>query len=450
MTKVVGTTRISGWGRHPAADCHLLRPGTVTDAVNAGGAHPSLIARGNGRSYGDASLNPAATLSTLRLDRLLAFDPVDGLLTAEAGLLLSDLLAIFVPRGWFPPVTPGTRFVTLGGMLAADVHGKNHHVDGSFGDHVQQFDLLCGDGAVRRCSRTQNADLFHATIGAMGLTGTILTVTLSLRRIETPWILQETVRCRDLDETLAAFEAAESSLYSVAWIDCLAKGSARGRALLFRGEHAAMAAIPAGLRAVRPDARPPRLRVPIDMPGWLLNGYTVQAFNALYYRLGRPGHALVDYQRFFYPLDAIGDWNRFYGRRGFLQYQCVVPQMGGRDAVLRLLDQIAEFGAGSFLAVLKQFGPGGRLGPAGPLSFPMAGYTLAVDFPVTAAAYALMQQMDRVVADTGGRLYLAKDARMDPHMMSVSYPDLDRFRSICAKVDPDRRYRSLLSERLAI
>lgn len=441
---------LSGWGRSPTAICHLLRPGTLAEALDGGRNASSLIARGNGRSYGDASLNSAATLSTLRLDRLLAFDPAEGLLTAEAGLLLSDLLAVFVPRGWFPPVTPGTRFVTLGGMLAADVHGKNHHVDGCFGDHVREFDLLCGDGVVRRCSRTQNVDLFRATIGGMGLTGTILTVTLSLRRIETPWILQQTVRCRDLDETLAAFEAARSAAYSVAWIDCLAKGGAHGRGLLYHGEHAASSAVPTSARTPRPIAKPPRLRVPVDIPQWVLNGRTVQAFNALYYRQGRPGSTLIDYQHFFYPLDAIGDWNRFYGRRGFVQYQCVVPTVGGREALLQLLDLISAGGSGSFLAVLKQFGSGCMPGQGGLLSFPMAGYTLAVDFPVTPAAFSLMLEMDKVVADCGGRLYLAKDARMTPEMVRVSYPDLDRFRAICSAVDPDRRYRSLLSERLAL
>lgn len=442
--------RLSGWGRSPNALCHLMRPGTVAETVDEGTRASSLIARGNGRSYGDASLNPAATLSTLRLDRLLAFDPADGLLTAEAGLLLSDLLALFVPRGWFPPVTPGTRFVTLGGMLAADVHGKNHHLDGSFGEHVHQFDLLCGDGMVRCCSRKENADLFRATIGGMGLTGTILTVTLFLRRIETPWILQETVRCHDLDETLYAFEASRSDPYSVAWIDCLATGGARGRALLYRGEHAGPEAVPVGLRAQTPVAGPPRFRIPADMPGWVLNGRTVQAFNALYYRHGRPGSALIDYQRFFYPLDAIGDWNRLYGRRGFVQYQCVVPTAGGRDALLRLLDLIATASIGSFLAVLKQFGPGAMPGQGGLLSFPMEGYTLAVDFPATPAAFSLIREMDPVVAGCGGRLYLAKDARMGPDMMSASYPGLDRFRAICRDVDPDRRYRSLLSERLGL
>ncbi|KPF81106.1 hypothetical protein IP70_24580 [alpha proteobacterium AAP38] len=441
---------LSGWGRYPTAQCHLLRPGTLIDAINEGGTARSLITRGNGRSYGDASLNPVTTLSSLRLDRLLAFDQQNGLLTAEAGLLLSDLLAVFVPRGWFPSVTPGTRFVTLGGMLAADVHGKNHHVDGSFGDHVEHFALLCGDGVVRCCSRTQNVELFRATIGGMGLTGTILTITMRLRRIETPWMLQETARCRDLDETLAAFDASQSAPYSVAWIDCLAKGRARGRALLYRGEHVGEAALPTGAKPPRSMAGPPRLRVPIDIPGWVLNGWTVQAFNALYYRYSRPGNALIHYQQFFYPLDAFGDWNRLYGRRGFVQYQCVVPMAGGREAILQLLDRIAAAGTGSFLAVLKQFGTGSAAGQGGLLSFPMPGYTLAVDFPATTATFALMRDMDHIVADTGGRLYLAKDARMSVDLMSGCYPDVSRFREICRTVDPDHRYGSLLSERLSL
>ncbi len=436
---------LSGWGRLPVAACRLLVPGTAAAVIAEAKGETSLIARGNGRAYGDAALNRAATLSTLKLDRLLAFDPISGVLTAEAGLLLSDLLALFAPRGWFPPVTPGTRFVTLGGMLAADVHGKNHHRDGSFGEHVLGFELLCGDGERRRCSPRENPELFHATIGGMGLTGIVMNLTLRLRRIESSWMVQETLRCRDLDEALAGFAASESWTYSVAWIDCLARGRDRGRAVLYRGEHAGRDATLEGQAVpAAPPRRKPTLRVPVDLPGWVLNGTAMAAFNALYYQRARPGGAFIDIETFFYPLDAITAWNRIYGRRGFLQYQCVVPLEGGRDALLALLEITSRARAGSFLAVLKQFGARG----SGLLSFPMPGYTLALDFPATAEIFALLQQLDLVVAACGGRLYLAKDARMGADLMRDSYSNLDRFRDVCREVDPDQRFRSLLSERL--
>jgi decaprenylphospho-beta-D-ribofuranose 2-oxidase len=429
----------------PTAECRVLVPPNLTTAVEEGRGATSLIARGNGRAYGDAALNRDATLSTLRLDRLRGFDPATGVLTVEAGLLLADLLAIFVPKGWFPPVTPGTRFVTLGGMLAADVHGKNHHCDGGFAAHVLAFELMCGDGEIRTCSRQENTALFDATIGGMGLTGLILTLTLRLRRIETAWMVQETLRCRDLDETLAAFVASQSWTYSVAWIDCLARGRERGRALLYRGEHAGRADSLDG-RLVPGAAPGPKrgLGIPVDLPGWVLNGTAMAGFNALYYRRARPGSTFVDFETFFYPLDAIASWNRIYGRRGFLQYQCVVPLEEGRDALLALLKITADARAGSFLAVLKEFGAQG----SGLLSFPMPGYTLALDFPASREIFAMLPELDRIVAACGGRIYLAKDARMGADLMGRSYPGLARFRDICADVDPDRRFRSLLSERL--
>ncbi len=437
--------RLSGWGRFPQVACHLLTPSTTSEAVTACQTASSLIARGNGRSYGDSALNAAATVSTLRLNRLLAFDDATGLLTAEAGLTLDDLLSLMVPRGWFPPVTPGTRFVTLGGMVAADVHGKNHHVDGSFGNHVTCLELLLSDGQVVSCAATENAELFFATIGGMGLTGVILTVTLRLRRIETPWILQETIRCGDLDETMGCFVDSASWTYSVAWIDCLATGTHRGRSLLYRGEHALRDSLPDRLRCSViqvPETR--RLRVPYDLPSWTLNGWTIRAFNEVYFRRSRLGQRLVDYETFFYPLDAILEWNRIYGARGFVQYQCVMPDSTSRQGLLSLLEVISTARAGSFLAVLKQFG---QQGP-GLLSFPMPGYTLALDFSATAATFSLLLHLDRIVTECGGRLYLAKDARMGAELMRRSYPGFERFRAIRQLHDPQRHHRSFLSERL--
>lgn len=431
---------LSGWGNYPrlAVRSARFRGEAALDAALAGA--DSLIARGNGRAYGDAALNARLTLSTLDHDRLLAFDPGTGRLTCEAGVLLSDLVDLFLPRGWFVPVTPGTRLVTVGGMIAADVHGKNHHLHGSFGRHVESLRLRTGDGVVT-CSRDQNPDLFRATIGGMGLTGVILEATFRLVPVETAWIRQETVVCPNLDAAMAAFEASAGWTYTVAWIDCLARGARSGRSLLYRGEHARRDEI----GRARPLRLPPkrRLAVPVNAPEIALNHWSVAAFNELYWRRGAGGGtALVDAETFFYPLDALLDWNRIYGRRGFVQYQCVLPKPASRAGLGLLLERIAAAGSGSFLAVLKLFGPGDAEG--GDLSFPMEGYTLALDFPATAATFALLTELDAIVADHGGRLYLAKDARMGARLLRQGYRDgLARF---ARQRDP--RFDSALSQRL--
>ncbi|MCK8786191.1 FAD-binding oxidoreductase [Roseomonas sp. NAR14] len=433
--------KLSGWGRYPRVDCAraVMRDAEGARATVLG--QESLIARGNGRSYGDASLNARCTLSTLRSDRLLAFDPASGRVTCEAGLLLSELLAFSVPRGWFAPVTPGTRFVTIGGMVAADVHGKNHHLAGTFGNHVESLLLLTADGAVRRCARDENADLLRATIGGMGLTGVILEVTFCLIPVETGAIRQETLRAGSFDEIMALCEESEGWTYTVAWIDCLARGKRLGRSLLYRGEHAT--------RAEAPDATlaPPgrKLRnVPVDFPRIALNPWSMRAFNALYYGRGRPGTALVDYVTYFYPLDAVGEWNRIYGRGGFTQYQCVIPKAASRAGITAVLEKVSAAGMGSFLAVLKLFGAEGE----GLLSFPTEGYTLTLDFPVDTATLNLLLELDAIVADHGGRLYLAKDSRTGARMMRRGYPRLDEFLALRERYDPHRRFESLQSQRL--
>ncbi len=437
-------TRLSGWGRFPRADCRIELVRDVADAAVAVAAagRGGLIARGAGRAYGDAALNPRGVLDMGRCDRMLAFDPATGALEAEAGVMLRDVVATFAPRGWFPPVTPGTQFVTLGGMAACDVHGKNHHGAGSLARHIAWLDLLTADGAVMRCSPGENAELFAATCGGMGLTGVILRLALQLIPIETGWVRQTTVAAPDLDTAMATFEANRAATYSVAWIDCLARGADLGRSLVYLGEHARREEI--GARPV--EGPPPRRRraVPIDLPGFTLNRLSVAAFNAAYYARGKPGDALVDLQTYFYPLDAIRDWNRIYGPSGFLQHQSVLPPEGARDGLRALLSLIGERGAGSFLAVLKLLGD-----EAGPLSFPRPGYTLALDFPASAANFSLLVELDAVVADYGGRLYLAKDARAGVSTLR-GYDRLDAFRAVRARVDPDRRFRSLQSERLGL
>lgn len=438
--------KLSGWGNYPRLEVRQerFRGEDALAPLVAGAA--SLIARGNGRAYGDAALNRDLTLSTLAHDRLLAFDPDSGRLTCEAGVLLSDLVAIFLPRGWFVPVTPGTRLVTVGGMIAADVHGKNHHRDGSFGRHVESLRLMTSEGVVT-CSPTERPALFRATIGGMGLTGVIVEATFRLVPVESAWIRQETVPCGDLETVMAAFDESAGWTYTVAWIDCLARGRHAGRSLLYRGEHARAGELPAGLRsaALRPLAKR-RLRVPLDLPSFTLNRLSVAAFNALYYGKGRAakGAALIDAETFFYPLDAILEWNRIYGGAGFVQYQCVLPLAASRAGLALLLERIAAAGSGSFLAVLKLFGPGDAGG--GLLSFPMEGYTLALDFPASAATFSLLTELDAIVADHGGRIYLAKDARMGVHLLRSGYGEqLSRFLSL-----RDDRFQSALSRRLGL
>jgi decaprenylphospho-beta-D-ribofuranose 2-oxidase len=437
---------LSGWGRYSPAECRVVTPRERADVLAALGTQDSLIARGNGRSYGDSALNPEATLAMRHCDRFIAFDAATGLMEAESGTLLSDVLETFVPRGWFPAVTPGTKFVTLGGMIAADVHGKNHHKAGSVAAYVESLDLALADGRILRCSRSENADLFEATLGGMGLTGVILSARVRLLPIETAYIRQETLRARDLDEVMAQFESSCDWTYTVAWIDCMAKGGALGRALLYRGEHARLGDLPEGKRAAPFALLPKRTRrVPVDFPNFALNRWSVAAFNSLYYRRAIAGMALVDYDKFFYPLDAILEWNRIYGRSGFVQYQCVLPKAKSRTGLNELLSRIATSGAGSFLSTLKLLGPG-----RGMLSFPIEGYTLALDFRADPASLALLSELDAIVASHNGRIYLAKDARMHAETVREGYPALDEFEMVRGRTDPGRKFASMQSRRLGL
>jgi decaprenylphospho-beta-D-ribofuranose 2-oxidase len=440
-------TMLSGWGNYPRASVRMMRARGADEVLSVIRANDRLIARGNGRAYGDPALNSHATLSMLRSDRILDFDAESGRLTCEAGLLLEDLLRIFLPRGWFVPVTPGTKYVTIGGMIAADVHGKNHHRAGSFGRYVESLDLALADGRVLRCSAQENSELLAATCGGMGLTGVILAATFRLMRVRTGFIREETLRAGHLAEAMALFEESQEWTHTVAWIDCLTGGAALGRSLIYRGEHALPDELPAvAARNPLAVAAKRQIRVPFYLPGFILNRWTVRAFNELYHRRNRPRTAIVDCDTFFYPLDSIADWNRIYGRGGFLQYQCVLPKAASAAGITLLLQRIAQSGQGSFLAVLKLFGAQEN----GLLSFPMEGYALALDFMVSPANLALLAELDAIVADHGGRLYLAKDARTSAAMIRRGYPRLDAFRDIRRRIDPTVKFSSLQSERLGL
>ena len=443
-------TELCGWGRYPRHESDVLTPAGPAALGAAIAGRTGFVARGNGRAYGDAAIGERLTVATGRLDRIRSFDTATGRITAEAGVLLSDLLSVVVPRGFFPPVVPGTKFVTLGGMIASDVHGKNHHRDGGFGDHVESLTLLLPSGDAVSCSREENGVLLSATVGGMGLTGTILDATFRLRPIETGWMRQRTVVAEDLDRAIAALQETSRATYSVAWIDCLARGRSLGRSLIFSAEHATLADVDA-LRpgAERfPRAKLGRIGMPFDLPAATLNRLSVGAFNELYFRLGslKAGYPfLVPWDPYFFPLDGIGNWNRIYGRRGFLQYQCVVPTERARTVLGEVLERISRHGSASFLAVLKQLGDSRGL-----LSFPREGFTLTLDLPVEERVFPLLDALDALVVAAGGRLYLAKDARQSPATFEAGYPGLGRFRAMREEIGAARRVTSRLSVRLGI
>lgn len=416
------TSTVLSWGR-------VLRAAQQTTALydrhaplpqSASGGH-SLLPFGNGRSYGDSCLNAdGGLLLTRALDRFIAFDPDSGELVCESGVLLAEILRLFVPQGWFLAVTPGTRFVTLGGAIANDVHGKNHHRAGTFSGCVERFEVLRSDGSRTVCSREENPGLFAATIGGLGLTGLITWVALRLRRIANPWMDAETVRFQNLDDFFVlCAESDRDYEYTVAWIDCAGRGKRLGRGLFMRGNHA-----PAGAMARHYRAR--AFTLP-SMPVSLVNPLSLRAFNTFYYhqQWTRQTRQLQHYEPFFYPLDGLLEWNRMYGPHGFFQYQCALPMAAGPDATARLLEAIGGSGLGSFLAVLKLFGT--HVSP-GLLSFPLHGVTLALDFPKRGETlHRLFEVLDGIVAEAGGRLYPAKDGRMPGAMFRAGYPQWQAF-----------------------
>lgn len=417
------------WGRLPGgAPRRVHTPARSIDALPADIDGP-LLAYGRGRSYGDVPLNDDGLLiDTTNLDRFIAFDPATGVLECEPGVQLADILALVVPQGWFVPVTPGTQFVTVAGAIANDVHGKNHHVAGTFGRHVLAFDLATSDGRVHHCSLEDNTELFAATIGGLGLTGLITTVRLQLKRISGPYMDVETIRFDNLDGFFSLSEAsAASHEYTVAWVDCSARGTRLGRGWFMRANHLPGTEQP---RAAGPGRGPNFALTP---PFSLMNRATLAPLNTLYFNRRRqprqrgPQH----YQPYFYPLDGIRNWNRAYGPRGFYQYQCVVPHEGARERIAELLERIAVAGQGSFLSVLKVFGD---VPSPGILSFPRPGATLALDFPNRGEATTrLLDELDDCVMAAGGAVYPAKDARMSPAAFRHYFPQWTTF---ARHVDP--------------
>jgi decaprenylphospho-beta-D-ribofuranose 2-oxidase len=429
-------SKVAGWGG-VSVDARELRSEDFPRI-----AREAVISRGLGRSYGDSSLPPPGRTvanSTLS-DRILSFDPTRGILRAEAGFSVAELNRIFLPRGFFVPVSSGTQFVTLGGMVAADVHGKNHHREGSFGAHTLALALQTADGARVVCSREEELDLFRATLGGMGLTGHILEVTCRLARVPSSWVLAETERIRDIDAFVQGLkEAGQRWPHTVGWIDCLSSGANLGRGILMRGRWAEPGEAP-------PDPPRPRFApsIPFSLPSFVVGRASVRAFNALYYRMPQHRGRLVHPWAFFYPLDAIGSWNRLYGHRGFTQYQCVLPDPSGGAAARKVLGLLARRGGASMLCVIKDCGKEGE----GLLSFPKSGISIALDIPIRETTQSLIDALNEQVIALGGRIYLAKDQFTRRDHFEAMEPRLPEWNRIRRLWDPEGRLRSAQSVRL--
>lgn len=440
---------LSGWGRYPRRNGRVARPENISSLKFT--AEKALIARGQGRSYGDAAIatETGCAVLTERLNRYLSFDESTGVLTTEAGTTLAEILETFVPRGWFPSVTPGTKFVSVGGCVAADVHGKNHHQAGSFAAQTTGLEIKLADGTDLFCSPEREADLFRATVGGMGLTGFITEVSFRLVPIETASVMVRHQPARDLEECLRFLENPAHDEHAACWIDGNAKGARLGGGVMMSGRHARRNELkqatnnPLSFRT----RRAPRL--PFSPPGWLLNNLAATVFNRLYAsrQTRRAAPFLADLDSFFYPLDAIANWNAFYGKAGFVQHQCVIPSSEAAAGFRLMLEAVSTSGLPSFLTVLKRFGPAGP----GLLSFPMEGYTLSLDFAMRGPPlFELLRKLDAIVLQHGGRIYLAKDACLDAETFRAMYPRWRDWQEIKARVDPANRFRSALSERIGL
>ncbi|MGV6818727.1 MAG: FAD-binding protein [Thiotrichales bacterium] len=429
----------TAWGMYPRIACRHFKFDKESSLKQIVEENGNLIPFGNGRSYGDSALNECI-VDVRQRDYFLDFDETKGLLNVQAGVLLSEILEHFVPRGWFLKVTPGTKLITVGGAIASDVHGKNHHVAGCFSECVEEFKIMLADGNIVTCSKVQTPDLWKATCGGQGLTGIILEAKLYLKPINSQYIDQTTIKTRNLKETFEAFEKYGDKPYSVAWIDCLAKGGETGRCLLMVGDFRDDGKLEYNLR--------PQKSMPFTFPSFALNHWSVKAFNRLYYGKAKENLSkqTVDIDTFFYPLDAIGYWNRIYGKHGFTQYQFILPKENSYEGLKKILAAISESGKGSFLAVLKLYGPANHNW----LSFPMEGYSLALDFKIEKGLFELLDRLDEIVLRFKGRIYLAKDVRVSKETFEQGYPYIEKFRRFRRENGMNKKFQSLQSKRVGI
>lgn len=431
--------KISGWGRFPVVDSNIVVASESSQLKKKLQSGFTGIVYANGRSYGDSALSDNV-LYTSTINHFVKFDDRTGIVTCEAGVLLADITDVFVPKGWFLPVTPGTKFVSVGGAIASDVHGKNHHHDGCFSNFVVSLEVMLPNGDIVTCSKEDNSGLFHATCGGMGLTGVILRATLQLKKIASANMNVTTIKAQSLPEILALFDEHGGASYSVAWLDCLKSGREFGRALLMLGEHADRGSLDA--------ASGKSFAVPVNMPGFILNQYAVSAFNHFYYQKVKTAEArtIESLEHYFYPLDRLLHWNRLYGKQGFVQYQFVIPKENGKEGLTKILKKVVESKKASFLSVLKLLGPEN----SNYLSFPMEGYTMALDFAVSPSLWRFLDDLDELVVSYGGRIYLAKDARMSEQIFKQSYPQWQKFVAARKELGADKVLQSLQSRRLGL
>ena len=417
--------KLSGWGLFPKIEVTQKIPASLEELRNAISSG-SGIARGNGRSYGDSAISMKNTIEMKKFNRFLDFDEKSGFLLVQSGVLLSDIIKIFLPKGWFLFVTPGTKFITVGGMVASDVHGKNHIKNGSFGNYVEFIDIMNSNGLITRCSREKNSELFNWTLGGMGLTGIIINVGFRLRKVKTSWICQDTFISKNIENTIEIFEEKIKTTYCVAWIDCHVKGNKLGRSLITIGEHAELDDLNIDQRANPLKTKINKnFSIPFYFPAIVLNNLTARIFNYIYYLKGciTKKKKIVFWDNFFYPLDRINNWNKIYGKRGFAQFQCVLPLKNANKGLREIIEKISDSKSFSFLAVLKRFGNQESF-----FSFPMEGYTLAMDFPLNKRNLLLMDALDEITIKYGGRFYLAKDSRVKKENFIKSDNRIDKYK----------------------
>jgi decaprenylphospho-beta-D-ribofuranose 2-oxidase len=430
---------LNSWGNYPKTESKIFCFNKCSTLGRIIDKYDELIPYGNGRSYGDSALSKNI-IKVRPHNYFLNFDEINGLLHVQAGVLLSEIISVFVPRGWFLRVTPGTKLITIGGAIASDVHGKDHHIEGCFSECVEMFNLMLPDGKVVRCSKQENSELFKATCSGMGLTGVILDAKISLKKINSKYINQIAIKTRNLKETFEAFDEYKDKPYSVAWIDCLAKGKELGKCLLMVGDFSNDGNLDYQTKK--------KLNVPMNFPSFFLNTFSVKIFNFLYYRKVRKkiSRQTLGIDAFFYPLDAIDNWNRIYGNNGFIQYQFVLPIETSQDGLDMMLKLISNSGKGSFLAVLKLNGQANE----NYLSFPMEGYSLALDFKIENGLFELLGKLDDIVLKHCGRIYLAKDARVSKEVFEQGYPQINEFRALRKKYGMNEKFNSLQSQRIGI
>jgi len=439
--------KLAGWGNYPVIESLTLNPRSEEEAKTEVGVD-SIVPRGLGRSYGDQAVNDGRYVAICtKLNRFLKFDQEEGILECEAGVNLEEIIQVVGPKGWFPMICPGTKFVTIGGAIANDIHGKAHHIDGSFVNCVISFTILLADGSIVEASRTANSDLFWANFGGLGLLGIILTAKLKLRKIQTTYFRQKAVAIRNLDHMLEALEKYDHEFnYSVAWINVMKRGKQLGSGVLSLGNPANLEDLPAKLKADPLKLHSSRkLTVPFFFPSFALNSLSVRVLNRVIAFVQNSPKNFVHYEKFFFPLDAINDWNKGYGKRGFIQYQFVIPETDGKRILTEILEMIADSGCTPFLNVFKRMGDG-----QGILSFPFKGYTLAIDFPVSKRLLEFTPRLDAKVLAAGGRLYLGKDALLDEGMFKAMYPQFEEWIAIKQKYDPGNKFSSNLSRRLGL